>query len=325
MVVNNSRGTFQVGGATETTNANTAVVDFTGLVSFTANLGTTGIFRVGDVASGTVASTSVVNLAPTSTINAGSIRIGDSAGPASVETLTLGTGVNSLNADTINVGSAGSGIRSSGLVNFVPTDTTGSVIIRGSDGIAPATLKMVSTSGSTAGNMDSTIDLTGHTADILASTVNMANRSANTGNATATLTFDQGTLSATTVNMATRTGADTGTINLGDSTAPGTPTTTIGTLMAVNTSSAGGPVIADMNVTGGNVNLGAVNMTNAAKGRTATATLDLTGGATGGGSVTITAGATLGGTGSISPLADKNITVNGLLSPGDPDATVVQA
>ena len=47
--------------------------------------------------------------------------------------------------------------------------------------------------------------------------------------------------------------------------------------LAVNTSS-GGTVTADVNVTGGNVTLGPVNMANAGTGRTVTATIDLTGG-----------------------------------------------
>lgn len=284
VVVNNSGGTFQVGGATGGTNANTATVDFSGLANFTASLGTTGTFRVGDVTTGTTAAPSTMKLATSNVITAGSIRIGDSSGPSSVDTLTLGSGTNSLNADLINIGSAGTGIRSSGLVNFAPSDTTGTVTIRAADGTSGSTLNMVNTTGSTAGNIDSTINLAGHTADLKFTAVNMAVRSTNTGAASATLTFDQGSMEITALALASRTGAGTGSangvVNLGDSAAPGSPTTNIGSMtMAVNTS-AGGPVTADFNVTGGNVNIGAINMANAVASRTATATIDLTGGTT---------------------------------------------
>jgi hypothetical protein len=115
----------------------------------------------------------------------------------------------------------------------------------------------------------------------------MASRTQAANAATATLSFDQGTLDVTTLTMASRTGAGTGnataTVNLGDSATPGTPIVTIGAVnMAVNTSS-GGTVIADLNVSGGNVTIGtgtgtAINMANAGTGRTVTSTFDLTGG-----------------------------------------------
>ncbi|MFM2166145.1 MAG: hypothetical protein RIS79_516, partial [Verrucomicrobiota bacterium] len=287
IVVNSGGANFQVGGATGGTNENTASVDFSGLDSFTANLGA-GTFRVGDAntASGTAAP-ATMKLAATNTITAAAIRIGDGSGFGNNHTLTLGSGVNTLNADTLNVGSAGANIRSSGTVNFDVADTTGTVQVRASDGIGRATINMVNTSGNTAADMDSTVNLTGHTANILASTLTMATRTTGTGVATAALTFDQGTLDVTTLNMASRTGAGNGsatsTVTLGDSAAPGSPTTTIGTVnMAVNTS-AGGTVTSNMIITGGTVNIGtgsgtAINMANASASRTAVSTINLTGG-----------------------------------------------
>jgi autotransporter-associated beta strand protein len=286
MVVNSGGANFQVGGATGGTNDNAVTADFTGLASFIANLGT-GTFRVGDGNTGTENNASTFKLAANNTITAASIRIGDGSGGSVTHTLTLGTGTNLLNADTVNIGSAGNTIRSGGAVNFDAGDTTGTLTLRASNGTDRATLNIINTTGSTAGNMDSTMNLAGHTADILAGTLTMAARTQNTGSGTATLTFDQGILDVTTLVMASRTGTGTGdataTVNLGDSVAPGSPTTTIGTLnMAVNTS-AGGVVTADFNVTGGNVTIGtgagtAVNMANAAASRTATSTIDLTGG-----------------------------------------------
>ena len=289
IVVNSGNANFIVGTAATTANSRVDV-DFTGLSSFTANLGN-GFFRLGDPNTDTEANPSTFKLAVDNTITASAIRIGDGSGAAedtSLHTLTLGSGTNLFNADTFNIGSAGATIRSGGAVVFDAGDTTGTLTVRASNGTDRATINLINTTGSTAGNMSATLDLAGHTADILASTLTMAARTQNSGAGTATLTFDQGTLDVITLNMASRTGAGTGnataTLNLGDSAAPGAPTTTIGTLnMAVNTS-AGGTVTADFNVTGGSVTIGtgsgtAINMANAGASRSVTSSINLTGGA----------------------------------------------
>lgn len=296
IVVNSDGANFQLGGATGGTNENTVTVDFSALDNFTANLGA-GTFRLGDnnSASGTAAPATMklasASSSSTNTITAALVRIGDGTGdstiPAGTHVLMLGKGANVINADTVNVGSAGATIRSSGAVIFDSLDTTGSFKLRASDGNGRTILNMVNTSGNTAGNIESTISLAGHTADVLVSTLTMATRSASTGYASATLTFDQGSLDVTTLSMAARTGSGTGdataTVNLGDSVALETPTTTIGTLnMAVNTSS-GGAVSANFNVTGGQVTIGtgsgtAINMANAGSGRTVTSNMNLSGG-----------------------------------------------
>ena len=295
VVVNSAGANFQIGGATGTANENRVDVDFTGLDSFTANLGA-GTFRLGDAATGTGDMTSTFKLATDNTITAASIRIGDGTGGGQVHTLTLGSGSNVLNGDTINVGSAGANIRSSGSVIFDPGDTTGTVTVRAFDGSSRTTINMVNTTGNTATDISSTINLTGHTADILASTLTMASRTQAANAATATFSFDQGTLDITTLNMASRTGAGTGnataTVNLGDSAAPGTPAVTIGAInMAVNTS-ADGAVTADLNITGGNVTIGAINLANAGTDRTVTSNVTLSGGTvTLSGNITRTGGA----------------------------------
>jgi hypothetical protein len=285
IVVNSGNTNFQIGGGTGD-NENRVDVDFTGLASFTANLGT-GSFRLGDANTGTGNSTSTFKLAVDNAITAGSIRIGDGTGGGQVHSLTLGSGTNLLNANTINIGSAGAVIRSSGAVIFDAGDTTGAVTIRAFDGSSRAILNMVNTTGNTATDISSTIDFSGHDANVLASTLTMASRTQAANAATATLSFDQGTLDVTTLTMASRTltgtGNATATVNLGDSAAPGTPTVIIGAInMAVNTS-AGGTVTASLNVTGGNVTIGtgsgtAINMANAGTGRTVTSNINLTGG-----------------------------------------------
>jgi autotransporter-associated beta strand protein len=287
IVVNSGGANFIVGAATGGTNDSRVDADFSGLNSFTANLGA-GIFRLGDVNTGTEINPSTFKLAVNNTITASAIRVGDGVGGATTHVLTLGSGANTLNTDTLNVGSAGGAtVRSSGTVVFDLADTTGTVQVRASDGTGRSTVNMANTTTNTGGDIVSTVNLAGHTADILASTLTMASRTAATGAATATLTFDQGTLDVTTLNMASRTGAGTGnataTLNLGDSAAPGSPTTTIGTVnMAVNTS-AGGTVTSNMVITGGTVNIGtgsgtAINMANAAASRTSVSSINLTGG-----------------------------------------------
>ncbi|MDP2323937.1 MAG: autotransporter-associated beta strand repeat-containing protein, partial [Gammaproteobacteria bacterium] len=250
IVVNSGNANFQVGGATGGTNENRVDVDFSGLASFTANLGT-GTFRLGDNNTGSGNSTSTFKLATNNVITAASIRIGDGTGGGQVHTLTLGSGTNDLNANTINIGSAGATIRSSGSMIFDAGDTTGTVTIRAADGTNRATINMVNTTGDTATDITSAINLTGHTADILASTLTMASRTVSANAATATLSFDQGTLDATTLIMARRTSTGTGsataTLNIGGGTAIFGSTT-----MAVNTS-AGGTVTSTLNVSGGTV------------------------------------------------------------------------
>ncbi|MCP5557788.1 MAG: autotransporter-associated beta strand repeat-containing protein [Verrucomicrobiaceae bacterium] len=289
LVVNSSGADFVVGGATGSTNENNATLDMSGLDTFTADLGA-GTFRVGDANTGTTANPSAATLASNNTITAGSIRIGDGAGGTSLHTLTLGDGANIFNSDVINIGSAVNRNRSSGEMLFAGTDSTGTLTIRALDGTGRALLNMVNTSGSTSSSMSSTIDLSGHTADVAVSALTMAARTANTGSATATLTFNQGTLDVLTLDMANRgggAGTATATLNLGDSAAPSTPTTTIGSItMASNTSSAAAPTVtANINVTGGDVTIGtgsgtAINMANAITSRSADSFITMSGGNT---------------------------------------------
>lgn len=288
-VNNNNGGTFGVGGATGNTNVNAATADFSGLASFTVNLGATGTFRVGDANTNTsgapVANSTAILASTTNVITAGTVNLGQGTGQgSSVQTLSLGAGSNAINSDTINIG--GNTTRSGGAINFA--GAAGSVVMRGVDGTSPVTaINMVNGNISTGFNQTSDFLLAGHDADVSATALTMAARSANTGSVTAVMTFDQGSLSVTTLNMASRTGAGTGdataTLNLGDSAAPGSPTTNIGTVnMAVNTS-AGGTVTSNMVITGGTVNIGtgtgtAINMANAAASRTAVSNINLTGG-----------------------------------------------
>jgi autotransporter-associated beta strand protein len=280
LVVNSGGANFQVGGATGATNANAGLVNLTGLASFTANLGT-GTLRVGDNASATNVPASVLRLAPVNTITAATVRIGDGSGGDFNHIMFLGSGANTLRTDTLNVGSAGAGIRSSGTLQFDAADVTGTVSLRGADGVARTTVNLLNSTGNTGASMAATLNLAGHAADLLIGTLTMASRNTGSAGATATFSFDQGTLDVTSLVMGSRTSAGTGnataTLNIG-----GGVTDIDASTLAVNTS-AGGAVTATINITGGAVSFGtgtgnALNMANAATGRTATADINITGG-----------------------------------------------
>jgi fibronectin-binding autotransporter adhesin len=280
VVVSGSAANFSLGGATGGTNENPVTVDFSALASFTADLGT-GTFRMGDLNSSTTGNATLFTLATTNAITAGVVRVGDGSGGSSTHSLTLGSGTNQINAGTINVGSAGSGSRSSGQIVFGASDTTGTIRMRASDGVGRATINLVNTSGSTGADMSGTMDFAGHAADILAGTMTMATRSANTGAAIGTFTFNQGTFDVTSLAMAQRT--DTGTGNATATVTLGGGTSTIGSLvMAVNTS-ADGTSTGTFGISGGSVTIGtgsgtAINMANAAATRTAVSNLNVSGG-----------------------------------------------
>jgi fibronectin-binding autotransporter adhesin len=279
----NIGGTFQVGGSTS--NYNAATADFSGLGSFTVDLGTTGTLRIGDNSSATGATggASTLILAEENVITAGLLQV-SGLQPQTLQTLRLGSGTNELN---VNILSVGSNHRGSGTVEFA--DSTGSLVLRAADGSGRAEVRLAAHSQATNANNVNAIDLTGHDADLFVSTLTLVDRSASGGAGGpdnqsagyATFSFNQGTFDAEQVIIARRTGSGSGdgiaTLNLGGG------TVTIGTTtMAVNTS-AGGIVEATLNITGGDVTFGsgsgtAINMANAGTGRAVTSEIQLTGG-----------------------------------------------
>lgn len=281
-VNNNTGGTFQVGGATGGTNANSTTADFSALASFTVNLGAAGLFRIGDNSTVTGAvGASQLTLAAANTITAGTIQVAATQTNTN-QLLHLGSATNVLNADTLVVGGV---LRSSGTLDFA--SPTGTMTLRAADGTSRAAVSVTSDPDGTTSSYTGTVNLAGHSADLLISTLTMADRAANTGGTTATFTFDDGTLDVTSLILARRTSTGTGgasaTLNLGDGAVVGTPTVTIGVITMAENTSAGGAVTGDLNVTGGNVTIGtgsgtAINMANAGASRTITSTIDFTGG-----------------------------------------------
>ena len=307
---------FQVGAASGGTFNTAVTVDMTALSAFTVNAGSAGIFRLGDVAA-TNGATSIVKLAPTSTITANLIGIGDISTGSLQQTLRLGSITNTLNANTITLGSGpASGSRGSGTLNF--NSGSGELTIRGlAAGTTRANLNLVSSSMATGATLSGSFDVTGHTADLRFDVMTLASRTnTNVGTTTATFSFDTGELDANDLLLgakaSTGTATSTATMTLGGTTATatatfnsitnplrigqntGTTSTATGTLnisgsavtVAANgttaiklgeASGAGGTAAGTLNLTGGSLTV-AGNIIRGAVVGTSTAVLNLDGG-----------------------------------------------
>ena len=267
-------GTLTIGAAGQPTNlgvnigngasaaSNAATVDLIGLGTFYANLGT-GTFRIGSPtnSAGTATAGSTLILAPTSTIIATTIT-SDSPDSGVTQALKLGSGTNTLNATTIELGGSTSG-RTNGTLDF--NGITGTLVVRNLAGTGRVTnINVQNGATSTGANVSATVNLVGHNADILATTMTVGGRSAGTtGNGTGSFSFDTGTLDLTTLSVASRTGTTlttgtvTGTVVLGGG------TSTIGTLtMATNSSSASttGDAVATVTISGGTNTISTLTM-----------------------------------------------------------------
>jgi hyaluronate lyase len=282
---------FQVGQTTPTSGTNTATLDMSGLGTFNANLGNSGIFRMGSsVGTGTFGATTTVKLAATSNITADVLGIGDRASRGGGHVLKLGSVSNQINANTISIGPNAGGGRGNGEISF--ETVTGTLILRAADGEAAVTaMNLVNTSFGTSNNLTASANFAAHSIDAKIDTLVMARRSSTgtVANATATLIFDTGTL-------------EVGTLNLAENS------------QSLSTS---GAILATMNIGGGNASFGAITMATSMGGAatTTTAALNFTGGTTtvngniarGGGNGT-TATLALNGPSAVLDMTGKNIT-----------------
>jgi autotransporter-associated beta strand protein len=283
---------FQIGKTPSTTTAPSLSLDMSGLGTLTANLGATGIFRVGAATTGVAgAVSSVVKLASTSTITADVLGVGDVGGRGALHTLKLGSTANTFNANTISIGNNGGTGRSQGEISF--ETGTGTLKLRAADGTSAVTaMNLVNTSFGTANQISATANFAGHDVDAKITTLTMGRRSATgTNSANAPFTFDTGTL-------------EVGTLNLGE---------------IANAGANAGTINATMNIGGGNATFGAINMatSNSSAGTTINSTLNFTGGTTtvngaitkgGGGSGTTTANLNLNGAAAILDMTSGNLT-----------------
>jgi autotransporter-associated beta strand protein len=216
--------TVSLGGTT----SNRTFVDMTGLGTLNISLNTTdGIVRVNST-SGTNTANIFSELLLPSTVNitASQIAVGNggtnnvSAGTPQINRLRLGSGVNTLRVNTVNIGT---GSRDSGTIDF--NTASGSLDLRAADGIGRANLNIGTGSAATGTIGENLLDLAGHQADLFLGTVSIGTQP-RTGNLTNRVEFNQGTLDIQSLVMSTKaSGATTtlSTINLSGG------TTTIGT------------------------------------------------------------------------------------------------
>jgi hypothetical protein len=208
-------------------------------------------------------------------------------------------------------------------VNF--NTSAGTLTVRAKNGTGGASLSVGSAIGGTSLNRTNTFDVTGHSVDMLLSSLVLGSytqgATANTGSFTNVFSFDTGTLSAGTVTIGNRTGtipsgntgAIVGTVNLGGGTVTVTGSGSSAVLVANASGSSSGTgtntVTGTLNVTGGAVTLTNGGITLASNSDTGTTgyTNTVTGTlAVSGGSLTvggaITPGATTGPGGATSTL-----------------------
>jgi autotransporter-associated beta strand protein len=337
-VITAAAGTFTVGGNTSG-NAQDTTLDLTGLASTTINTSTTGTFRVNPAGSANIAGSKSTLLLPTpgvadtvatATITAGTIAIGNgvtfNSQAGQINTITLGTGLTTLNANTINVGT---GSRDIGQIIFAGAN--GDLKIRAADGTGRATLIAVGAGGGSTGTTETTtnnlVDFSGHDSDILVSTLNVGNQP-RTGNLTSEFRFGAGdgslasVLDVTNVNIGFRTGTAattsilTNRVNLSGGTVTFGNVGGTGTGVDIGNStynqSGAASTIGELNISGSTVmihnstTLGAavrLGTNVAAGGGTVTASMNLTGGTT-----------TLGGhivRDATSPRTTSNLLLNG--------------
>lgn len=263
LVVNNEGGTIRVAHHTSGTSVNTrAMLDLSGLNSFTANLGASGAIHVGagDNASG---SFSVLRLAEDNNITAGTINVGASAQGA-LQLLVFGSGENIIKTNTFNVGT---GSRDRGVVQFATGDTTGTISLSGiADGTRTNFNMMTGTSATGGTGIGSTFDVRGHEASLLLNNVSIGTQPRATS-ITAGFYFDQGTLDMNTLTVATRGNSGTnGTAGVGER--PTTVTVNLG---------GGETVINSGIIAFGRVTGATVSGTDVSKNRIADATLNIYG------------------------------------------------
>jgi len=240
---------FQIGQTSPTTGTPTNSLDMSGLGTLTANLGSGGIFRLGSNSTSGNGPQATVKLASTSTITADILGVGDRTGRgASTQILKLGNVSNTINANTVAIGSTNG--RGSGNLSF-ETVSGSTLTLRAVDGTAAVTtMNMVNNSFGHNGTHAATVDFSGHSVNALIGALTMARRTGTgSSGSNATLSFNNGTLEVATVNMAVgtnagMTGNNNATINISGGTAKFGP-------ISMATNNSGGGTTAALNFTGG--------------------------------------------------------------------------
>lgn len=203
LAIHTNGGVFQIGlGATGSgINPDNVFVDFSGIDNFIADLGTNGALNMGtlDGNPGPTSGATVVNqfylAAVSNVITAGSINIG-AGGRQLVPELQLGDGTNILNVNTFTAGSGG---RDGSYVHF--HSPSGGLMLRGNDGISPATFHVgVNPGTGTGASITNTVDFTGHPVDLLIGNLVMGDYN-NGGVYQCAFSFDTGVLNAQSTSL----------------------------------------------------------------------------------------------------------------------------
>ncbi len=239
---------FQVGQTTPTAGSTANLLDMSGLGSLSANLGGGGTFRVGPNTNLTFGPLVTLKLAAASSITTDLLGVGDRSGRGGTHVMKLGSGANTINANTLNVGSIAG--RGNGDLSF--ETGTGSLLLRAADGTSPVTtFNLVNTSFGTGNLLSATADFAGHSVDAKIAALNMGIRTGTSAGSTAIFTFDAGTLEVGTATMGrngngTNAGTTNATINIGGGTASFASIN-----MAASTAAAGSTTNATLNLSGG--------------------------------------------------------------------------
>lgn len=249
--------TFLVGNNGST---NITTADFSALTTLNASLNTTsGILQVSSSTGTNSTGFATLILAQNTTITASALTVGGggayNGNAGQINSLKLGTGTSVINASAINIGT---GSRDLGSITFL--NSAGTVTIRAADGVTAAAFNMGSGTSATAallplGNRN-TFDVSGHTADLLFSTVAIGTQNARTGPMENLFAFDTGTLITGNLTMGSKTAAgnSTNVMNLGGGVV--TIGSGTGTAATLGTNSNTGAVASTINVTGGTVTIG---------------------------------------------------------------------
>jgi fibronectin-binding autotransporter adhesin len=266
-------GNYGIGAGITTTS-----LDMSGLSNFTFNRSAND-FQVSATNANVV---NTVNLAKagTNNITAANVRLGGGGSDSAVgQTSNIGLGQNN------NINASGEFVigyfQGSGNVSFQSGLTNAALTVRGAGGVGATPLMSVGSTNS--GNQSSTgiLNLTGGSLDVLATEFNVARHFANAGgtSSTGTLTMPAGTVVATTLNIASKANATTGAPTLTGTFNQSGGSVTANTLNLGNNTNAEAPnLIANYNLTGGELFATTIQGNGATYGGTTVRNLSINGG-----------------------------------------------
>lgn len=266
-------GNFGIGTTVTTTS-----LDMSGLNNFTFNRSAND-FQVSATNANVV---NTVNLAKagTNNITAANVRLGGGALNSVVgQSSIIGLGQNN------NINASGEFVigyfQGSGSVAFQSGLTNPALTVRGTGGEGATPLMTVGSTNSGAQSSTGTLNLTGGSLDVIATELNVARHFASAGgtSSTGTLTMPAGTVVATTLNIASKANATTGAPTLTGTFNQSGGTVTANTLNLGNNTNAEAPnLIANYNLTGGELFATTIQGNGATYGGTTVRNLSINGG-----------------------------------------------